>query len=95
MKNRYLTGGILAFIILLALLTNPSEEQYLRFSEDRYGTIETPISMEIERINFLVFTAYTPIYFNEHGITHIGAFSTFFQISDGQFDYPMWLEIFN
>lgn len=95
MKKRYWIGGLLVIIVFIATVTNPSEEQYLQFSKERYGEVEAPIEMEVERINFLLFTAYTPIYHWDHGITHIGVFGTFFQISDGQYDYPFWLELFN
>lgn len=94
MKKRYWFGSLLAIIVLIAILTNPSEEQYLQISKERYGDLEAPVEMRIERINFLLFTAYTPTYHWDHGITHIGAFGTFFQVSDGQYDYPFWLEFF-
>ncbi|MCM3636284.1 DUF4359 domain-containing protein [Sporosarcina luteola] len=94
MKKRYLIGGLLLFILLFALVTNPSEKEYLQFSEEHYGPPPLLAKIETERINFLLFSTYTPIYHFEYGITYLGAFGMFFQISDGQFDYPRWLELF-
>ncbi|WHT48475.1 hypothetical protein QNH10_01130 [Sporosarcina thermotolerans] len=59
MKKRYWFGGLLVLIVFIAILTNPSEEKYLQFSKERYGDIEAPVEMKIERINFVLFTAYT------------------------------------
>ncbi|HEX5563696.1 MAG TPA: hypothetical protein VFX34_01945 [Sporosarcina sp.] len=95
MKKRYMIGGVLLFILLIALVTNPSEKEYLQFSEGKYGPPPPSVKMEIERVNFLLFSTYTPVYHVEYGITHLGAFGMFFQLSDGQFDYPIWLDLFN
>jgi hypothetical protein len=51
--------------------------------------------MDIERINFFIFSTYIPVVYSEKGITHLGIMGKFIQISDGQFDYPVWLELFD
>ncbi|EQB85842.1 hypothetical protein J2Z44_002280 [Clostridium punense] len=53
------------------------------------------IPIRVEKINFYVFSTYTPIIYNERGVTHLGIFGKFIRISKGQFDYPKWLELFN
>jgi hypothetical protein len=89
---------IVAFILFIFVLTftNPTEEDYQQFIVNEFG--EPPISdlpVEIERVDFVIFSTYTPIVAFEHGITHLGIGGIFLQISDGQFDYPWWLELFN
>lgn len=93
MKKLYIAGAIF-LIIIISITTNPTKQDYLQFSEKQSG-IPTPTEVEIERINFYLFSTYTPVFAYEHGITHIGLFGRFFQISEGQFDYPWWLEFFN
>ena len=75
-------------------MTNPTKEEYLQFSEEQSG-IATPLSVEIERINFFIFSTYAPKFFDHYGIVHLGFMDNFFQISEGQYDYPWWLEFFN
>lgn len=94
MRKWYLIR-ILFSLIVVAVITNPSDKQYLEFSMELYGEPPQSVKIEVERINFLLFSTYTPIVHYEHGITHIGAFGKFFQLSEGQFDYPMWLNLFN
>ena len=88
---------IVLFILLFGFLslTNPSESDYNEFALNKYG--EPPLTyanVKLERINFIVFSTYTPFYQFENGITHLGIMGKFIQISDGQFDYPWWLEFF-
>ncbi|WP_404430738.1 hypothetical protein [Sutcliffiella horikoshii] len=83
-------------LLLVAVLTNPSEEEYLEMTgEPLYEKLPEGLEVEIERVNFFLFSAYTPVVAGEHGITHLGVYGSFFQISNGQFDYPGWLEVFN
>ncbi|MGD6993898.1 hypothetical protein [Sutcliffiella horikoshii] len=83
-------------VLVVAVLTNPSEEEYLEMTgEPTYEKLPEVLEMEVERVNFLLFSAYTPVVAGEHGITHVGVYGSFFQISSGQFDYPGWLELFN
>ncbi|TMU87261.1 hypothetical protein FGG79_03790 [Bacillus sp. BHET2] len=89
-KKRYILTIILFGI---AILTNPKKDEYIQFTEETIG--EPAIDVEVEQINFVIFSSYTPIIFGEHGITHLGIFGQFIQISEGQFDYPAWLELFN
>lgn len=89
---------IVIFVILFGFLalTNPSESDYNEFTVKKYG--EPPLAyshVKLERINFIVFSTYTPFYQFENGITHLGIMGKFIQVSDGQFDYPKWLEFFN
>jgi hypothetical protein len=89
---------IVIFIILFSLfaLTNPTESDYNDFQLKKYGELPLVSSeIELERINFIVFSTYTPFRHYENGITHLGIMGKFIRISDGQFDYPTWLEFFN
>ncbi|KAA0543123.1 hypothetical protein FZW96_21000 [Bacillus sp. BGMRC 2118] len=81
----------------MALKSNPTKEDYNQFFESKVGEpISLSPKLEIERINFFVFSTYTPAFVNhEHGITHLGVFNHFIPISDGQYDYPVWLEPFH
>ncbi|WP_226682988.1 hypothetical protein [Sutcliffiella horikoshii] len=83
-------------LLMVAVLTNPSEEEYLEMTgEPFYEKWPEGLEVEVERVNFFLFSAYTPVVAGEHGITHLGVYGGFFQISNGQFDYPSWLEILN
>lgn len=92
-KKKFIIGTLFVLIIILFMITNPTKQEYLQFS----GWSEQPesIHIQIERVNFFIFSTYTPIVAHESGITHLGIMGNFFQISDGQFDYPRWLEFFN
>ena len=93
-KKRYGTVTFFFLLFIILFFTNPTSNDYLQFSENQIG-LPTPTNVEIERINFYLFSTYTPIAYQEYGMTHLGVFNNFFQISDGQFDYPWWLEFFN
>lgn len=83
-------------MLLVGFFTNPSEEEYLEMTgEPIYEELPEGLEMEVERVNFFLFSAYTPVVAGEHGMTHLGVYGRFFQISNGQFDYPVWLEVFN
>jgi hypothetical protein len=88
---------LVSFLIGIMILTNPTREDYLQFSEESFGkpSQEVDQNIYIERINFLLFTTFTPVLHQEHGTTHLGIYGQFIQISDGQFDYPWWLKFFN
>jgi hypothetical protein len=76
-------------------MTNPTKQEYLQFSEEQSG-IPTPSWVEIERINFYLFSTYAPkMPIDHYGIVHLGFMGNFFQISEGQYDYPWWLKFFN
>lgn len=92
-KKRYLSSALLLLLILVSIATNPTKREYIQFN----GWEQMPpnIHVEIERVNFFIFSTYTPIVAHEHGRTYLGVFGDFYQISDGQFDYPWWLEFFN
>ncbi|MCA1039281.1 DUF4359 domain-containing protein [Bacillus infantis] len=86
MKKRsiYLFGAAVLLAVLL-FMTNPSKQDYLEFSEKQTGE-PLPAIVLAERTNFLLFSVYTPNVHHEQGITHLGIFSSFYQLSDGQFD---------
>ncbi|WP_075618517.1 hypothetical protein [Paenisporosarcina indica] len=92
-KKRYIVSTILVLLIGVSIATNPTKKEYLQSTD--WNHIPTTPSFYIERINFYLFSTYTPVVAHEHGITHLGIFGDFYQISDGQFDYPSWLEFFN
>jgi len=93
MKKRYMISAFLVLLIVLLIATNPTKQEYLQFND--WEEKPSSIHVQIERINFYVFSTYTPVVAHEHGMTHLGVFGDFYQISDGQFDYPWWLEFFN
>jgi hypothetical protein len=93
-KRNIMISALIAFLLLILLLTNPTTEDYIAFSEEQIGA-QMSDEVEIERINFLVFSTYAPIYVHEYGRVHLGMSGMFFPISNGQFDYPWWLEFFN
>jgi hypothetical protein len=83
-------------LIVLAVLTNPKNQDYIQFTEAKTGEpFPNTKAVEIERVNFYAFSTYTPMVRNESGMTHLGIFGNFYQISEGQYDYPLWLELFN
>lgn len=94
---KYHSIWLLLFALsLIAAGTNPSEEEYLEMFDNSYKQmLPDGVEVEIERVNFYLFSTYTPIVGFEHGVTHLGIYGSFFPISDGQFDYPGWLELFN
>lgn len=95
MKKKMIIPGILVLLAALAVITNPTKEDYLAFSEESSG-VPTPAEVEIEHINFFLFSTFAPKGPMDHyGIVQLGLYGHFFQISDGQFDYPWWLEFFN
>ncbi|TYS43157.1 hypothetical protein FZD51_21980 [Bacillus infantis] len=93
MRKRSLS--ILGAAVLLAVLfymTNPSKQDYLAFSEKQTGE-PLPAIVKVERTNFLFFSFYTPNVHHEQGITYLGIFSGFHQVTDGQFDDPWWMKL--
>ncbi len=92
-KKKFIISASLVLIIILCMITNPTKQEYLQFSG--WSEPLESIHIQIERVNFFIFSTYTPIVAHESGITHLGIMGHFFQISDGQFDYPKWLEFFN
>lgn len=87
---------LLIFFLMVAVLSNPTEEEYLEMNGiPSEQMLPDGMKVEIERVNFFLFSTYTPIVGFEYGVTHIGIYGSFFPISDGQFDYPWWLELFN
>jgi hypothetical protein len=94
-KKSYLITFLLGILIIFSILTNPTEKDYLLFSVEATG-LPTPSNVEIEGINFYLFSTYAPVAPMDHyGIVHLGFMGEFFQISEGQYDYPWWLEFFN
>ncbi|MFS1513747.1 hypothetical protein VQL36_15085 [Chengkuizengella sp. SCS-71B] len=92
---------VVVMMIVLLILTNPNLEDYKKYmaqEEERLGiTVPKTPKIIIEHINFYLFSTYTPFVevIDENGVTHLGIFGKFFKVSDGQFDYPWWLEPFN
>ncbi|WP_064092173.1 hypothetical protein [Rossellomorea aquimaris] len=93
-RHQYVLVFFLFILLFTAIITNPSKDDYIQFSEESIGQ-PNPAGLEIERINFYFFSAYTPVFFDEYGVSYLGLFGKFIRISDGQFDYPWWLEFFN
>lgn len=93
-RNRYIIFGFLGLFVILSILTNPTKQEYIHFSEKQSG-LSKPDNKEIERKNFFIFSTYAPKVHNEYGIVHLGFMTNFFQISEGQYDYPRWLKFFD
>jgi hypothetical protein len=95
MKKKWMIAAVLMILFVL-YSTNPTKQDY----EAIYlqGVVESNEKFEkyyeLERINFIFFSTYTPFIAHENGITHLGVLGHFFPITDGPFDYPNWLEFF-
>lgn len=108
-KKRYVFTIILVLMLVAAYITNPTIDKYIKVSPighymkstNRQGRLtfaEGKIGkaiVKIERVNFYIFSTYTPFFYVEPGATDLGVFGHFIRISDGQFDYPWWLELFD
>ncbi|MGD6832319.1 hypothetical protein ACQCT5_09150 [Sutcliffiella halmapala] len=90
-KQKLLWVLCLVTVLLALIYFNPSQQDYEEFSKQEYGHPPDDVEMDIERINFFIFSTYTPVVYLEKGITHLGIMGRFIRISDGQFDYPFWL----
>jgi hypothetical protein len=64
-KRNLMISALIAFLLLILLLTNPTTEDYIAFSEEQIGA-KMSGEVEIERINFFVFSTYAPIYAQEY-----------------------------
>jgi hypothetical protein len=97
MKRKWMFIGLFFLAVITLTTTNPSQEDYEAiFVHPHLKKAENfNEHYQLEHLNFLLFSTYTPIVAEEHGKTHLGILGNFFPISDGQFDYPKWLELFN
>jgi hypothetical protein len=97
MKRKWMLIGLVLFVVITLTTTNPSKEDYEAiFVHPHVKKAEIfNKHYELEHINFFLFSTYTPVVAEEHGKTQLGILGNFFAISDGQFDYPKWLELFN
>ncbi|TYS69536.1 hypothetical protein FZC76_04690 [Sutcliffiella horikoshii] len=98
-RTRYIISALLVFFIL-SIMTNPTKQDYINhtnFSEEKMEESHDQLDFKIERINFFLFSTYAvkELAFDHYGIVHVGFMGHFFQISEGQYDYPGWLEFFN
>lgn len=97
MKRKWMLMVFFFLVVITLTTTNPSKEDYEAIfvhphvkSSDIFNK-----HYQLEQINFFLFSTYTPIVAEEHGKTHLGILGQFFPISEGQFYYPKWLELFN
>jgi hypothetical protein len=97
MKMKWMFIGLFMIAVITLTTTNPTKEDYEAiFVHPHVKTAEIfNKNYQLERINFFLFSTYTPIVAEEHGKTYLGILGHFFPISEGQFDYPKWLELFN
>jgi short subunit fatty acids transporter len=81
---------IITIMVLLVLaLTNPSEQDYKKFDEEKYGKPPiTSFPITLDRKNFFFFSTYTPVFVVENGNTHLGIMGHFIQISNGGIGKP-------
>ncbi|WP_254660762.1 hypothetical protein [Bacillus sp. FJAT-27225] len=93
MKRKWKIGA--AILLLLCILTNPSTKEYVAFSGNQPKNLE--LRVKIDRTNFFLFSTYAPkiVATDEYGMVHLGVLGRFYQVSDGQYDYPWWLELLN
>lgn len=67
MKKRYIFGGLFILVIVIALLTNPTKEDYMGFRNKQgvflnvYDKAGNTV-VKIQRVNFYVFSTYTPFF---------------------------------
>ncbi|WLD94565.1 hypothetical protein [Alkalihalobacillus sp. AL-G] len=95
LKKKYIISGFFVLLILLCIATNPTKQEYVLFSKGRIGEAP-PSDIQIEVKNFYVFSTFAPkLPMDHYGIVHLGFMGKFFRISDGQYDYPVWLEFSN
>ncbi|WP_456278902.1 hypothetical protein [Bacillus sp. AK128] len=99
-KKQNIIGTILFFFIIFSIMTNPSKQDYINytnFDEKKMEESHEQLNFEVERINFFLFSTYAvkELTLDHYGIVHLGFSGNFFQISEGQYDYPWWLELFN
>ncbi|WP_430787340.1 hypothetical protein VBD025_16190 [Virgibacillus flavescens] len=101
MKKRYVICALFILLIFLSIVTNPSKRDYINFVDFNEEKLEASFSdnvdLEVERINFLLFSTYSVIEVrtDSHSAVDLGFMGHFFRISDGQYDYPWWLELFD
>lgn len=98
-KKRWLTITVFILLIILTVsaFTNPTKEDYIKFSEAETG-ISIPESVRIDEANFIFFTVYAPAHINtidEYGIAHLGFMGHFFKVTDGQYDDSIWKSFLN
>ncbi|WP_409270086.1 hypothetical protein V1499_11630 [Neobacillus sp. SCS-31] len=95
-RKRWVIGIVIMVVLIFLALTNPNEKDYYDFTVNEYGKPphDSLYFSKIERINFIIFSTFTPYFLYENGVTHIGIMGNFIQVSDGQFDYPRWLKLF-
>ncbi|MFE7061991.1 hypothetical protein ACFVAD_07550 [Sutcliffiella sp. NPDC057660] len=98
-RKRYIIGALLVFFIL-SMVTNPTKQDYINytnFNEKKMEESHEQLDFEVERINFFLFSTYAvkELALDHYGNVHLGFMGNFFQISEGQYDYPGWLEFFN
>ncbi|WP_316568779.1 hypothetical protein [Neobacillus sp. YIM B06451] len=79
-----LAAGILAFF-------NPTENDYIAYSNE-YMFDSHPD--EIEKTNLLVLSIYTPVIDEKYGISHLGIMGQFIELSEENFNLPIWVEFF-
>ncbi|PKR77586.1 hypothetical protein CEY16_06510 [Halalkalibacillus sediminis] len=99
-KKRYIIGALLVVFIIVSIATNPTKQDYINytnFNEEEMEQAHEQLDFEIEKINFFIFSTYAikESTLGHYGIVHLAFMGNFFQISDGQYDYPWWLEFFN
>ncbi|WP_223254476.1 hypothetical protein [Bacillus sp. HNG] len=99
-KKRYILGALLILFLILSLVKNPTQQDYIdyaNFSEKQAESFNENVDFEIELINFYLFSTYAPKEktLDHYGNVHLGFMGHFFQVSEGQYDYPWWLEFFN
>ena len=68
-KKRYVAATLFFLLIIILFVTNPTKNDYLQFSEEQIG-IPTPTNVEIEKVNFYLFSTYTPVASRDYGATH-------------------------
>jgi hypothetical protein len=91
-KKKNIQWGITFILLVVLALTNPSEQDFIKFDEEKYGKPPiTSFPITLDRKNFLLFSIYTPVFAVESGVTHLGIMGQFIQISMGGMGKPEYL----
>ncbi|WP_156324549.1 hypothetical protein [Bacillus sp. FJAT-27245] len=77
-------AGILAYF-------NPTEKDYITYSNENLVDSHPD---DIEKTNLLIFSIYTPVLDERYGISHLGIMGQFIELSEENFNVPIWLKFF-
>ncbi|WP_156424283.1 hypothetical protein [Bacillus sp. FJAT-27445] len=90
--------GLAAVILVVAgflAFLNPTKNDYIAYTKDKFENLpDRSKPDDIEKTNLLIFSIYTPIVGEKYGISHLGIMGQFIELSEENFNPPIWLEFF-